>query len=944
MTCRNVAVFAVLLFIFTPSNVLAANPITMSVNAVGWTVHEETGRVFATIKGKKQVVEYSSDGKEVRRFDVGVDPKEIILKRDLLIVSCTKSPSVYAIDLSKNEVIGSVKLNGIGAIALFCSQVDNPYVYAICKTGTSSWDSEVIQIDTKSMDERRRVKVRSWGQRQPIHVAMSRDGKWIVADARGQLTPSGADLMRVNEEECTFTQVRDYHTSFGPIVAGPRNRYWTFGHLLYTGDITKNLRAFKGSPVAIHPRVDLAASLYKDKVYLQRFSDSSDIDTIALELDTKTPSETTIRFDLKDNLVFVGTNQLAAWVDLKQYADDLLPLKMLSFSNDIESLVDQPLRIPIEVSNPDLEPKTKVVLKDGPKAARIQDGAFVWSPTADDVGAQTFQLEARQTDGTIADSAELSIKVRFPTVDLGFRARSMKLSHDSKYLIVWGPPSEESRGSLSVANGPEELVLINAETLEILAHKTISQGIRCATVDDRWVYIAPKSGNLFYRLDHKLTSDERQFLKSEPNELVKIASDTLAVIGRQLELFKVDPLGDRAKSASVNVNPNIQLPVQLISKETIQIGNRIIDYESGALVRCLTNTLPTLAETPVHGHPYSRQSNQQPKRWGRFTNSNTLTNHAGSQISQWSHPRFLSLSERWPAVIMIRQTANNRDRTYETRLELCNLFDGRIEGSSLIAFDQQQLSGVSFHSQRDQIIVDSARVFVIEGEDLVVAPIPVSIADAMRGPTYFTESQPTEINIGGTKTIKLGVSGPNKNVSYSLAAEFEGISIDSTNGDITIDTNSLWDKFLTRSVSSSRRISRGRDTSSASVNASEYEYLTGKKLGSDQLATQLPISVVLRDAEGQEDATKFALILLGSQKEIDARREQYQKEKERKQAEALAQQEEARRLAQERMEQAKTAREAANKASDSERWDRMETRLRRIEAVLDSILKKLEDE
>ncbi|MEM1069252.1 MAG: hypothetical protein AAGI63_10175 [Planctomycetota bacterium] len=187
MTCRNVAVFAVLLFIFKPSNVLAANPITISVNAVGWTVHEETGRVFATIKGKKQVVEYSSDGKEVRRFDVGVDPKEIILKRDLLIVSCTKSPSVYAIDLSKNEVIGSVKLNGIGPIALFCSQVDNPYVYAICKTGTSSWDSEVIQIDTKSMDERRRVKVRSWGQRQPIHVAMSRDGKWIVADARGQL-------------------------------------------------------------------------------------------------------------------------------------------------------------------------------------------------------------------------------------------------------------------------------------------------------------------------------------------------------------------------------------------------------------------------------------------------------------------------------------------------------------------------------------------------------------------------------------------------------------------------------------------------------------------------------------------------------------------------------------------------------------------------------------
>ncbi|WP_153556652.1 YncE family protein [Roseimaritima sediminicola] len=950
MLCRLLVCVCVVLLgcVWTASNSPAADPATLAVEAAGWAVQEETGRVFATVKNQNEVVEYSSQGGKVRSIAVAGDPTELIIKRDLLVVACTKSPSLVLIDLARNEIAGSVQLPGTGPYALFCSQADNPYVYAICKTGSAWWDGEVFQVDTQALEIRAQQQVQPWRQSHPIHVAMSRDGNWIVVDARGKSTPSGGDLMKVDEEAFTFTQVRGHHESFGQIVPGPRNRYWTLGNLLYPLDITEQVRAFGGTPVAIHPTFDLAASLKGNELHLERFSDASEIATVVLDnVDLSDKTDKTIRFDLPNNLVIVGTHASVHWVDLEDHADQLAPLRMLDVPSEVTSLVGQPLRIELAVSNADVESKTHIAIARGPQAARIDGDALVWTPTAEDVGFQTIVLEAKQADGTVVDSAELTVHTTLPTLEFDFPPKSMALSPDGKRMLVWGPaPGQEERHPAHT--GPDALVVIDVDKLDVVVRKTLPQGIRCAAIDNRWIYLAPNSGNLFYRLDHELTSNERQFLKSTPTRLIKISEDRLAVVGDQTEGFEVNPLKSHPIAGLANFNRHIQAPIAWTSHDTIRIANRVVEYDSGKLVRSVTSALPVLAGT-VNRLPHNpHQRNQSVERWGRIVAGPTLMNHAGNRIAQWSGPRLSTISERWPVAVTVRTTPNSTARTTETWFELHDLVDGTVLQSALIAVaPTQSASRTNRYGSQQRLITDAERVFVLNEDELVVATIPEAIGEKATMPTYFTERQPTEIAVAGEQTVQLGVGGSSEGVTFSLMAEYEGIAIDSSSGELTIDTTALWDRFVAGPSAQTlpHTSARDRDPFDVSANASEYKNLTGKSLPADQFAAQLPISAALRESDGQEDATQFSLIVLGPRAPIDARREQQRKRQEQQRAEAAARREQARRQAEtakQYTEALARAENARQPAGDEERLDRIEARIRRIEAALDSILKELE--
>ena len=93
----------------------------------GWTVHSETGRIFASIKTTAEVIEYNNvDGREVRRFAVGDEPVEMIIKGDTLVVACAGSSSLSLIDLNENKVAGDIKLpgHGLGALVLHVEHRD----------------------------------------------------------------------------------------------------------------------------------------------------------------------------------------------------------------------------------------------------------------------------------------------------------------------------------------------------------------------------------------------------------------------------------------------------------------------------------------------------------------------------------------------------------------------------------------------------------------------------------------------------------------------------------------------------------------------------------------------------------------------------------------------------------------------------------------------------
>ncbi|HEX8915821.1 MAG TPA: hypothetical protein VF796_25930, partial [Humisphaera sp.] len=227
----------------------------------GWAMDPASGRVFASDYGGKRVVEFDPvTGRPAREFQLSAEhPRDLVVKKGKLVVAVESGVAVHVIDLATNQVEGRVQLAGRGPSHLFCSEADNPWVYAVCNTGDAWWDGEVFQVDVLARRSRKSVKVQGWRQSAVRQVAMAPDGRSCVVT--GFHSPSRADLMTVDEEAMTFRDVFGYHESFGPIRPHPTGRFWTFGNALYSQDIRKRIREYRGSVLAAHPSLDLVAGL-----------------------------------------------------------------------------------------------------------------------------------------------------------------------------------------------------------------------------------------------------------------------------------------------------------------------------------------------------------------------------------------------------------------------------------------------------------------------------------------------------------------------------------------------------------------------------------------------------------------------------------------------------------------------------------------------------------
>jgi hypothetical protein len=948
---------ALLILAVTQHLTMAAEPVRMNVgkDVGGWTLHESTGRVFASIISEGVVVEYDSESGEVRRFDVGAEPQSLICKGDRLVVACTKSTGLYVIDLKTNRSVGAVLLEGTGPYALFCSEVENGYVNCICKTGDAWWDGEVFQVDLKAMTVRKRQSLRGWGQSHAIHVAMSRDGKWIVPDARGASSPSGADLMKVDEDKLEFTQVRDYHSSFGQIVAGPMNRFWTFGNALYSLDITKKLRTFTGPHMAIHPDLNLAVSVTATGLVLERFNDASGIGVVPLEMaiaQSKTATlrgrsrsiqsaDPTIGFDRKRNQVFVGRGRQAAWVNLNEFAGKLDPLRVIQVASEVSTLVGEELRVPVRVLD---DGETEIALKLAPEGATLDNGELRWTPLASDVGTNQVRIELTSAaDDSVLDTVEIQIRVMLPQVLLGFTAKTMAVSPDGRFVLVWGPsPGQESRHPAHA--GPDNCVLVDLEKNEIVAKQAFLQGIRCAAVNDSFVYVAPHSGNLFVKLDHNLEQKARQFVSSAPKEMVTMAGGKLVIVSDQTHVYDGEKLEIDTELIGPPAIARLNSIVQTVSDELVQVGCRIINRRTGETVRLVNSTLlPSIAGTFQN---FSRHRSGQaavPRGWGRQITGQSLTNYRGSQIAQWAGISSSVIPTRWPVGITIRNVSSNTvgGVSAKTTLDLCSLVDGSIRHSLVIDVSVTRGSSrpPSFYGMRSLLTTVGDRVVYLGNDRLLLAKIPDSVLKNLPTPAHFRQDQQLELEVADSIEVPLRAGGIADGARFSLLAEYPGIAVNTDTGILTLKLEMLWKEFVDRAVSQ-QGVNFARDLRTGEVspfnieeNGLRYQVLTGKKLKPGRLAAMLSISAALRDKEGQEDAVSFNVIVVGSRATFDAAVE----ERKRLQAKQLAASDKA------MLEKAREQKQTADLPAIEKRLNDLESRIRRIEAALDAVLRKLEE-
>ena len=427
--------------------------------------------------------------------------------------------------------------------------------------------------------------------------------------------------------------------------------------------------------------------------------------------------------------------------------------------------------------------------------------------------------------------------------------------------------------------------------------------------------------------------------------MISKVSPTVVAIKEQrsFEYFDVEKMSPVKIGPQTNNHFMGSNATPLDQGKTVNLNGRVTERNTGELLRIVHTTLPAAtAGVKNQVHLGSRNTIGQ-KAWGRQISTNgMLTNSKGSRISQPSNVRMATISEDYPVGILLTQISERRIQKH--MISFCSLIDGTILQSSTIK-EAAPAGRTSYYGNRNLIIAKGKKILLALENEIHFADIPDSILKSAPIPPHFSQKQKTFIQVGKTESFPLEIIGNREGVTFSLMQEYEGLNLNESSGEIQVDTKTVWDKFAKQATlqSSRFRSSRnGQSSLSSDANTQEYQRITGKNLSSGMTAAQLPIKVSLRDAEGQQDELAFAVIITGSRKSIDDAVQKAAQEREKLQAEARKRQEEAMR-----------ARSAAQRAaleqkpepgSVSERIDKIEARMRRIEAALDAVLKKLDEQ
>lgn len=568
--------------------------------AFHWAMDPETGRLFASVPDEGEVVEFDpGTGKRLRSIPVRWGPGVMAVKGSVLVVACSAPALLVPVGLDgEGETPGRPIPMPDPPFALFCSEGPNPFVYALCAPGSSFDRTLLVRVDLEEGSVEARP-ARGWGVASlqhrgvdsPRHAVMAPDGRSVAVDSRDVFSSGVAALLEADEERFGFrVEVDEVHRltglpfgPFGPIRASPGGRYWTLGkHLVArhpaipTGRSEAgpaSIRRFEGEPVAIHPTLDLAASIDFGpeppgvkveapfvvgastwegpapgcRVAFQRFSDAGILAFRPVGplggfpgIDREDPRwlalpEPTLTFDPARGRLLCAWGDRAVVLGLDEMGLDPGPSPIVLRAPPPEILLEggDRLALPLETVVPEQAGRVALRVSRGPGGARIEDGVLTWDPGSSWYGSRAFTIGAT-LDGSIAD--EVSFRVRRDPPTLGISEISgFSVSPDGGRAVAWGPPSPGPGAGAIPADGLQgpgpgsDLVLVDLDGPRVLSRHHEPNGIVAAAVDDRAAYYAAGAGSVLYRLEgDRLDRPGRVFQKKTPFELVALPGGRLA--------------------------------------------------------------------------------------------------------------------------------------------------------------------------------------------------------------------------------------------------------------------------------------------------------------------------------------------------------------------------------------------------------------------------------
>lgn len=535
------------------------------------------------------------------------------------------------------------------------------------------------------------------------------------------------------------------------------------------------------------------------------------------------------------------------------------------------------------------------------------------------------------------------------SISVDFQIGGMILDQQMERALAWG----SKQGNTHSRGDHQEIAVIDLVNRKVLATKSIVAGIQLSYMDDKYVYIAPRSGSLIYRYDRDtLENGKRVFTQSSVHAIRSVGKEFLQIAmsnPRQTGMLNRESL-----EISIDDGPISYAQMErhmlsghrgrreVLQKGFVRRGDAILDETSGELVVMTRNgglQDLTANSTSVNVH-VSRDNLPAATIFGCFVQGDGLYRSNRQLINRYdnsgSSPALLILSRKFPALFRIRYsrfggTKGNAERF----LEVLDLDRGEV------------LESWVFHSGERSILdfFATANLLVLQTRDsLHFIDIPVLEKDKLVMPLHFQHQKIVPWSVDQEQTLQLSVEGGTGERQFQLSREYRGLVLNSETGELNIDLPLIWKQFVKQDPRRNRQNLKQYVTQTAPAIVKRYDL----PVSADQVPFVVPIHVSVSDEEANSDQTTFYPIVLVPRKTV----ENVVEEAEKAQASARRNQQ---RRAMENPRDRVPLRQAEVEGPkrhpdpkpdlpsvDEKRLTDLENRVRRVEAVLDAILIKLE--
>ncbi len=206
------------------------------------------------------------------------------------------------------------------------------------------------------------------------------------------------------------------------------------------------------------------------------------------------------------------------------------------------------------------DPAVKAVLTYSPEGMRLEDGALIWTPTAEQVGVQ--RAVVRAVAGDLEKANELNIIVRRPSLGLPFAVAQLVADEPGTTAVVSSFDGDDvlaPDAAWEAKRKTSRLAVIDLKGLKVTAQRKLPVGIGDIAVDSRYVYAALADSDAFLVLDRSDLKDvKRIFTSGRVRALMPVAETLLFVQTQDGEQTVLD-VASLSPASAADVGAGIHL-------------------------------------------------------------------------------------------------------------------------------------------------------------------------------------------------------------------------------------------------------------------------------------------------------------------------------------------------------------------------------------------------